>query len=73
MTKAEAGRFALAMGILAYAFGILKIVYPKVPDGSGRWGWLTLAIYESLGSYGLAALSALIGSVLVAAYFSSRR
>jgi len=73
LTRAEAGRFALALSILAYVFGILRIVYPSVPDGSGRWGWLTLAIYENLGVYGLAGWWGVIGTVLLAAYFSSRR
>jgi hypothetical protein len=61
------------MSILAYGVGILKIVYPSVPDGSGRWGWLTRAIYENLGVYGLAGWWGVIGTVLLAAYFSSRR
>jgi len=73
LTRAEAGRFALALSLLTYMFGILQIVYPSVPDGSGLWGWLTRALYENFGIYGLAGWWGMIGTVLLAAYFSSRR
>ncbi len=52
--------------------GCIRPSYPSVPDGTGKWGWLTLTIYENFGVYGLVALWALIGTVLLRAYFSTR-
>jgi hypothetical protein len=72
MSHADAGRFVLALSIAAYVTAIMELIYPEVPDGSGRWGWLKLFFYENFGIYGMAALWGMVGTVLLVSYFRHR-
>lgn len=73
LSKADVRRFLLGLSLVAYVSAILCAIYPRVPDGTGRWRQFHLFLYQSFGLYGQAAWWAVIGTVLLVSYFSHRR
>ena len=72
LSPAEVGRFALAISFGSYVMAVVAFFYPNVPDGSGRWGWLHLFIYQKFGLRGQVALWVVVGTILLVSYVQHR-
>jgi len=72
LSPAEVGRFALGVSLGSYAMAVLSFFYPSVPDGTARWAWLHLFIYQNFGPRGQCGLWVVIGTILLVSYFNYR-
>jgi hypothetical protein len=66
LSKADAKKAGLAIGIGSLVMAITEIADPPVVAPTGRWSWLTAPIFEAFGPYGLCALWVVIGVFLIA-------
>lgn len=53
--KSQARKLFVFLAVGCYIFAVMQLVSPHPPT-PGRWSWLTLAVYESLGNVGLVFL-----------------
>lgn len=53
--KSQARKLFVFLAVGCYILAVMQFVSPHPPT-PGRWSWLTLAVYESLGNVGLVFL-----------------
>jgi hypothetical protein len=66
-SKEDARRFGFVMAIVAFSLVVVELAAPRATAPTGRWSWLTAAIFDTFGSIGLAVVWAVLGLVLIAA------
>lgn len=64
--RSQARKLGIFVGVGCYFLAIMQFVSPG-PPSSGRWSWLTSAVYEVLGNPGLALLWLCTGTFLIIA------
>jgi hypothetical protein len=62
--KADARKFCIAVAIGTWAMALTELLYPSQTAPTGRWSWITGAIFNSAGSKGLAVLWVAVGTFL---------
>jgi hypothetical protein len=72
LSPAEVGRFMLGISLSSYVMAVVRFIYPTVPDGTGRWAWLEVFLYEQFGLRGQSVLWVVIGTILLISYFNHR-
>jgi hypothetical protein len=63
--KKQAKTLCFFIGAFSYVLAIMQILSPHPPSSSGRWAWLSSAIYNSTGNIGLTALWFSLGTYLL--------
>lgn len=72
LSPKEVARFLLAVSLVSYGMAIHRFFQPRVPDGSGRWGWLDQLFFQLFGLQGQFVMWAVLGTILLVSYFNQR-
>ena len=66
LSKEDARRFCLVMGIVFFALVVVELAAPRATAPTGRWSWLIAPVFEVFGPFGLAVVWAILGLLLIA-------
>lgn len=65
-------RLLLAASLVCFGIAVQKFFEPRVPEGSGPWGWLDQFFLQLLGSRGPFVMWVVLGAILLVSCLHQR-